>query len=164
MHRVSRRNFLPTSASFCVGCALDRSGTEAPSAASVRGPSVGQWWRYAKLNSFSGRLVDNQVVRIAATDGSAHIDSRSEAATDLAKKSWARRWLSGYAARDNPLGPLPSEVQQPWGSVLVDPHWPPLTWDQTMTAHGWESVAIPAGRFTALRFNNLGAHQLHLNA
>jgi hypothetical protein len=190
MHRVSRRIFLLSSASACVGCALNRSGPAPPTAASVRGPSVGQSWHYAKLNSYSNRLIDNQTDRIATVDGSVHIDSRSEAATDLAKKSWARRWLSGYAAHDNPLGPLPGEVQQPWGSVLVDPHWPQvqvydtpiplwpmqlragwsgrfytkyttpthdtgLTWDQTMTAHGWETVSVPAGRFAALRFTNL---------
>ena len=190
MHRVSRRIFLLSSASACVGCALNRSGAAPPSGASVRGPSVGQSWRYAKLNSYSNRLIDNQTDRIAAVDGSVHIDSHSEPATDLAKKSWARRWLSGYVAHDNPLGPLPGEVQQPWGSVLIDPHWPQvqlydmpiplwptqlragwsgrfytkyatpaheagLTWDQTMTAHGWETVSVPAGRFTALRFSNL---------
>jgi hypothetical protein len=190
MHRVSRRIFLLSSASACVGCALNRSGAAPPSGATVRGPSVGQSWRYAKLNSYSNRLIDNQTDRIAAVDGSVHIDSHSKPAAELAKKSWARRWLSGYVAHDNPLGPLPAEVQQPWGSVLVDPHWPQvqlydtpiplwptelragwsgrfstkyttpshdagLTWDQTMTAHGWETVSVPAGRFTALRFTNL---------
>jgi hypothetical protein len=188
MHQVSRRIFLLSSASVCVGCALHRSGTA--SLASVRGPSVGQSWRYAKLNTYSGRLVDNQTDQIVGVDGTVHIDSRSVAATDLAKKSWARRWLSGYVAHDNPLGPLPGEVQEPWGRVLIDPHWPEvqlydtpiplwpaelragwsgrfytkyttpthdtgLAWDQTMTAHEWETVSVPAGRFTALRFSNL---------
>ena len=188
MHRVSRRIFLLSSASVCVGCALHRSGTVP--LASVRGPSVGQSWHYAKLNTYSGRLVDNQTDQVVGVDGTVRIDSRSVAATDVVKKSWARRWLSGYVAHDNPLGPLPGEVQDPWGRVLIDPHWPEvqlydtpiplwpaelragwsgrfytkyttptheaaLAWDQTMTAHEWQTVSVPAGRFTALRFSNL---------
>ena len=30
-----------------------------------------------------------------------------------------------------------------------------MDWDQTITAHDWESISVPAGRFTALRFSNL---------
>jgi hypothetical protein len=188
MHRFTRRAFLLSSASFSVGCALHRAGI-APAPASVRAPSVGQSWRYAKVGTYSGRVVENQVDQIAAVDGTVHIDSHSEAATGP-KKSWARRLLSSYAVHENPLGPLPGEIQEPWGQVLVDPHWSevqlyetaiplwptelepgwssrfftkyttptndvPVAWDQTMTAHAWESVHVPAGRFTALRFTNL---------
>jgi hypothetical protein len=189
MHRFTRRIFLLSSASLYVGCALRRSGA-APQAVSVRAPSVGQSWRYAKVAGLSGRLLDNQIDQVAAVDDMVHIDSRSEAAQGGPKKSWGRRWLSNYAARDNPIGPLPSEVQRPWGSVLIDPHWSEvqayetpiplwptelrpgwssrfytkyttptqdtgLWWDQTMTAHAWESVSVPAGRFTVLRFTNM---------
>ena len=31
----------------------------------------------------------------------------------------------------------------------------PLSWIQTMKAHAWESVTVPAGRFKTLRFTNV---------
>jgi hypothetical protein len=189
MHPYTRRAFLISSASFSVACTLHR-GVAAPPSASVRPPSVGQSWRYAKVGSYSGRVVDDQVDQIGAIGSSVRIDSHSEPATSASKKSWPRRLLSSYAVHENPVGPLPGEIQEPWGNVLVDPHWSevqmyetpiPLwptelragwssrfftkyttptndvgvAWDQTMTAHGWEAVKVPAGRFTALRFTNL---------
>lgn len=189
MPRISRRVFLLSTAAVPIGCALHRSNVEAPHA-SVRAPRTGQSWRFAKLNRFSGKLVDDQIDQVAAVGDTVHIDSRSETAAPAAKKSWGRAWLSQYVAHENPLGPLPGEIQQPWGYVLVDPHWRtvqvyetpiPLwptqlqpgwssrfntkyktpdheasfSWDQTMTAHGWESVSVPAGRFTALRYTNM---------
>jgi hypothetical protein len=156
----------------------------------VRQASVGQSWRYAKLNGYSGKLIDDQVDEVAAVGTTVHIDSRSEAGGTSAKKSWGQRWLSKYVGHDKPPGPLPSEIQEPWGEVLVDPHWEEVQvyetpiplwptqlrpgwssrfntkyktpeheagfwWDQTMSAHGWESVTVPAGRFTALRYTNV---------
>jgi hypothetical protein len=189
MPRITRRIFLCSSAAFPIGCALQRSGSP-PAAASVRAPSVGQSWRYAKLNRYSQRVIDNQIDQVANVGSTVHIDSRSEAGVASAQPSWGKRWLSKYVAHDNPLGPLPGEIQQPWGDVVVDPHWAEVQvyetpiplwpmqlragwssrfytkyktpsqdmeywWDQTMTAHGWETVSVPAGRFTALRYTNL---------
>jgi hypothetical protein len=190
MQRFTRRAFLLSSASLSVGCVSHRAAIGPEPAASVRAPVVGQSWRYAKIGTLSGRLVDDQVDRIATSDGMVRIDSRSEPATDAPKSSWGKRVLSGYVVRDNPVGPLPGEVQEPWGSVRVDPHWSEvqtyetpiplwptelragwssrfytkyttpshdtgLSWDQTMSAHAWETVSVPAGRFTALRYTNL---------
>jgi hypothetical protein len=31
----------------------------------------------------------------------------------------------------------------------------PLPWEQTMKAHSWETITVPAGQFKALRFTNL---------
>jgi hypothetical protein len=190
MHRFTRRAFLLSSASLSIGCALHRAGAGQGPPASVRAPSVGQSWRYAKIGTLSGRFVDDQVDQIATVGATVRIDSRSEPITDPPKKSWGRRVLSGYVVRDNPVGPLPGEVQEPWGNVIVDPHWAQvqmyqtpiplwpeelrpgwssryytkyttpahdaaLSWDQTMSAHAWETVSVPAGRFTALRYTNL---------
>jgi hypothetical protein len=187
---LTRRAFLLSSASLSVGCALHRASVDGGMPASVRGPSVGQSWRYAKIGILSGRLADSQVDQIAAVDGSVRIDSRSEPFANAPKKSWGRRVLSSYVARENPVGPLPGEVQEPWGNVLVDPHWSEvqtyempiplwpqelrpgwssrfftkyttrshddgLSWDQTMSAHAWEVVSVPAGKFTALRYTNV---------
>jgi hypothetical protein len=186
--KLSRRSFVLLSAAFPLGCTLGRHAD--PTGASVRAPAVGQTWRYAKRSLFSGKLLDNQVDQVAAIGDSVRIDSHSEAAMASAKKAWGRAWLEKYIGTDTQPGPLPSEVQQPWGRVLVDPHWRDvqvyeraiplwptplessggaqidtqyktpdhlsgLAWNQTMTVHGWESVKVPAGRFTALRYTNL---------
>jgi hypothetical protein len=185
--KLTRRSFVLLSAAFPLGCNSRRPD---PSGAKVRAPAVGQSWRYAKHNLFSGKLIDNQVDQVAAVGDVVRIDSRSEAAVASAKRSWGKAWLEKYVGTDNPPGPLPGEIQQPWGRVLVDPHWREvqvyetaiplwpaplesggsrqidteyktpdhqsgLAWNQTMTAHGWESVTVPAGRFTALRYTNL---------
>jgi hypothetical protein len=186
---ITRRSFLIASVAFPLGCSW-RGSRPDPTGAQVRAPAVGQTWRYAKRNGFSGKLIDDQVDQIASIGDTVRIDSRSEAGAAPSKKSWGKAWLEKYVGNENPLGPLPAEVQQPWGHVLVDPHWPQvqvyekaiplwptrlesggsahynteyktpehqtgLAWDQTMSAHGWESITVPAGRFTALRYTNL---------
>jgi hypothetical protein len=154
---------------------------------------VGQSWRYAKHDFYTRALVDDQIDRVAAVGGTIEIDSSTEAdqRKDASSGAWGVGWLSKYIPhRETPTGPLPSEVQEPWGSVLVDPHWGQvqvyekpiplwpkslaagwrdffhtkyktpsnedgLPWDQTMVAHGWETVSVPAGQFKSLRFTNM---------
>jgi hypothetical protein len=119
------------------------------------------------------------------------IASNSEAnKDDNAKAKWGTEFLRKYMGhREKPTGPLPSEIQGPWGMILVDPHWGlvqvyetpvPLwpqellagwqthvstkyktpanqggmRWEQTMKAHAWETVTVPAGQFKALRYTN----------
>jgi hypothetical protein len=163
------------------------------SAPIVRQPALGQSWRYSKRDFYTRSLVDNQIDSIAAVDHTIDIDSRSEANTDkkAAASSWGTGWLRKYVPhRDTSSGPLPSEIQDPWGRVLVDPHWSQvqvyetpiplwpnqlapgwrthintkyktpsnddgLPWDQTMRAHDWQMITVPAGQFRALRFTNL---------
>ena len=50
--------------------------------------------------------------------------ARPQGPTSTVGSSWGDGWLTKYIPhRDSYTGPLPSEVQRPWGSVLVDPHW-----------------------------------------
>jgi len=95
------------------------------STAGVRAPAVGQSWRYAKQDFYSKTLIDDQVDRVAAVGSTVDIESSSEAAKNApAESSWGTSWLRKYIPhRDTPAGPLPSEVQEPWGRILVDPHW-----------------------------------------
>jgi hypothetical protein len=128
MVQVTRRSFLLSAAALSAGCASRRHGAAEPltPAPSARPPVVGQSWRYAKHDYYSGKLVDNQIDRITAVGGTVDIDSRSEAASaaKTAGSSWGSSWLSKYVPHpDSPDAALPSEIQQPWGSVLVDPHW-----------------------------------------
>jgi hypothetical protein len=194
MAHVSRRYFLLSSAALATGCAVrGRGDTAATDNAAVRSPAVGQSWRYAKRDIYTNALIDDQVDQIAAIGQTIDIDSRSEAAAapSTGSPAWGTAWLRKYVPhRERPDGPLPSEIQAPWGKVLVDPHWSHvqvyetpiplwptqlapgwrvrintryktpnneygLPWDQTMAAHEWGTITVPAGRFRALRFTNM---------
>jgi len=193
MAHVTRRVFLLSSAALSVGCAIRRSGAAATAqpAQNVRQPVVGQSWRYAKHDIFTRAVVDDQTDRVAAVDHSVEIVSSYQAADETAAKSrWGLALLRKYTGhRDSPAGTLPSEIQDPWGMVAVDPHWSQvqvyetpiplwptqlrpgwqthistkyktptyqdgLAWEQTMKAHAWETISVPAGQFTALRYTN----------
>lgn len=128
MARVSRRYFLISSAALSVGCTMRRP--EAPGRAasnpSVREPVLGQSWRYAKRDLYTHALLDDQIDSVAAVGSTIDIDSRSEdtKSTYTVGSSWGNGWLKKYFPhRDSYTGPLPNEVQSPWGSILVDPHW-----------------------------------------
>ena len=85
---------------------------------------LGQSWRYAKHDVYTGNVVDNQVDRVTAVDHTVEIESINEAIPEDAKASWGTSLLRKYVPRrDKSGGPLPDEIQNPWGMVLVDPHW-----------------------------------------
>jgi len=163
-----------------------------PNTPNVRGPVVGQSWRYAQHDLFTRALVDNQLDRVTAIDRTVEIASNNEAYKDEnTQANWGTEFLRKYMGRrEKPAGALPSEIQGPWGMVLVDPHWgqvqvyeaavplwpeqlrvgwhthvstkyktpakqAAMPWEQTMKAHAWETVSVPAGQFKALRFTNL---------
>jgi hypothetical protein len=193
MARVTRRFFLLSSAALSAGCATRQpEAMETTPTPNIRQPVVGQSWRYAKHDLFTRALVDTQVDRVTAVDRTVEIDSRAEAASDekAANSRWGEEFLRKYVRRATPGGDLPSEIQEPWGMVLVDPHWAQvqvyekpiplwpeqlrpgwqieistmyktpinqdgLAWDQTMKAHAWEMITVPAGQFKTLRFSNL---------
>ncbi|MDP9088049.1 MAG: hypothetical protein M3O26_04820 [Pseudomonadota bacterium] len=191
MKEISRRAFLLSSIALPLGCTL--APTFVPGArvagqnptAGVRRPNPGQWWRYAKRDGFTGKLVETQVARITEVGETINIERQREAAER--HRSWGSKWLLG----DEPAGAaeIQGEVQQPWGMILVDPHWDLLqvyetpiplwptelrpgwssifntkfktplsgwenSWQQTMHAHAWERIRVPAGEFLALRYTN----------
>src|SRR5208337_893398 len=193
MARMSRRFFLLCSAALPLGCAT-RGGGVAQSAASapaVRQPATGQSWHYAKHDLYTHALIDDQIDTVATVGQTVEIDSRTEAGQSATapKATWGTSWLRKYLPHHDkpPGGPLPDEVQDPWGKVLVDPHWGQVQvyetpiplwpaqlapgfkshvntkykapgsdsgfpWDQTMVAHSWEQISVPAGQFRALKF------------
>ncbi|HMD28532.1 MAG TPA: hypothetical protein VKH13_08185 [Steroidobacteraceae bacterium] len=194
MAQVTRRSFLLSTAAFSVGCATHRGGVAERdvSAPSARPPAVGQSWHYVKRDYYTKLPIDDQIDSVAAIGRTIDIDSRSESTKGATETStWGTAWLRKYIPRrDLPTGPLPSEIQDPWGKVLVDPHWGQVQvyetpiplwpaqlapgfkshvntkykapgsdsgfpWDQTMVAHSWEQISVPAGQFRALKFTNL---------
>ncbi len=89
----------------------------------VRGPAVGQFWRYARHDYFTGLVIDTQIDRVSAVGQVVEVESTSDSGDDrqAAKGGWGGPWLHQYLGERS--GPLPSEIQAPWGMVLVDPHW-----------------------------------------
>lgn len=191
---ATRRAFLLSAAAVAVGRVARGTTSEAPmgAATKVRQPAVGQSWRYAKHDFFTGAMVDTQVDRVSAVSQTIAIESHSETTKDtpIVYPSWGATWSQKYMGHDRPPDPLPSEIQEPWGMVLIDPHWTQLQayekpiplwpaqlrpgwsttvgtyykipdstdalpWQLTMHALRWESITVPAGRFTALRYFNL---------
>jgi len=68
----------------------------------VRAPKVGQEWVYQVRNVFNSEIIDTVTEKVVAVGDQVRI---------------AR---SGIKA-----GPLPDEIQAPWGFVMQDPHWQP---------------------------------------
>jgi hypothetical protein len=126
MRTFTRRSFLIASAALPVGCAANRMdvGTAAPaSSTAVRPPMIGQTWRYAKHDLFTGALLDAQVDRVSAVDRTIDIASHTEGDTAPEMQSnGANRWRK-YFDRPKSAVDLPTEIQSSWGMVLVDPHW-----------------------------------------
>jgi hypothetical protein len=126
MTRLSRRYFLLSAVAASAGCALrtrETSVADEPAAA-VRPPLVGQSWRYAKYDLFSGALVDEQTDRVATVGDTVDIESHSESPKDAkSASSWGAQVLRKFRGNDPTTAALPSEIQGPWGMLLVDPHW-----------------------------------------
>lgn len=190
---TSRRDFLLTAAAVPFGCAAFGTSEEpAGTTGTVRPPEVGQSWRYAKHDFFTGAMVDTQVDRVSAVGHTVEIESHSEENPEepVRYPSWGSKWLHPPTNGEPARRRLPNEIQEPWGLVRVDPHWTDLQayekpiplwptelrpgwsttvgtyykipdsdetmpWQLTMSAHRWERVTVPAGRFTALRYVNL---------
>ena len=68
----------------------------------VRAPAVGQQWVYEVRNYFNGELVD------VVTETVVEVGPRVRIARNSHKR-----------------GPLPDEIQEPWGMNLQDPNWTP---------------------------------------
>lgn len=109
----------------------------------VRQPVVGQSWRYAKHDLFTGAVVDTQDDVVAAVGSTIDIHSSTESdIVDRQPTSANKNWLRRYFEHSRPGGALPSEVQGPWGVIMVDPHWSQVQiYDQPIPL--WPSTLDP---------------------
>jgi hypothetical protein len=127
MIQVSRRIFLLSAVAASAGCALRTRQAAYSDAreAAVRAPVVGQAWHYAKYDVISGTFLDNQSDRVAKVGDTIDIESRSDSAKDAspANPSWGTELLNKFRGKEAAGAALPSEIQKPWGMVLMDPHW-----------------------------------------
>jgi hypothetical protein len=82
---------------------------------------MGQTWRYAKHDLFSGALLDTQVDQVSAVDRTIDIESHTEGDTTAAATgaSWWRKLVN----HPKSAAALPTEIQSSWGMIVVDPHW-----------------------------------------
>ena len=190
---ISRRIFLLGASALSAGCfgRSVRVDYSRDAGAKLRVPVVGQSWRYAKRDAYTGKLVETQIERITEVGEAITIQRQQQAieAPDERQQSLGAKWLEAYGERNTRSAELQSEVQQPWGMILVDPHWDLLqvyrkpiplwptelragwssfittnfktplsgwenSWQQTMQAHTWEKIRVPAGEFLTLRFTN----------
>lgn len=85
----------------------------------MRAPQVGQQWVYNLRNVFNQELVDIITEEVVTVGPQVRIQR------------------SGLKA-----GPLPDEIQQPWGYILQDPHWnPPQKFQQALPL--WPEQLVP---------------------
>jgi hypothetical protein len=194
MAKSTRREFIFLAAAASAGCVARGSkipATNSP-APVVRAPAVGQSWRYAKHDYFRGKVVATQIDRVSKISNSVEVESRSERAGDqsITFPSWGDSWWQEYLGDETGVAPAPTEVQKPWGMIVIDPHWAELQafekpiplwpsqlvpgwsatvatyyktpssqermpWQLSMRAQRWESITVPAGHFTALRYYNI---------
>lgn len=193
MTKTTRRSFLFSAAAFHVGFAAGQSNSNnLGKPISIRPPALGQSWRYAKYDHYTRAQVDTQADRVTALAHSITIESEFERSrlVPVAYPSWGSPWWHEYLGDEMATFSRPREIQQPWGLVVVDPHWSDLQayktpvplwpmelrpgwstlistyymipnsaetmpWQLDMRAQKWETVTVPAGKFTALRYFNL---------
>ena len=148
----TRRQFLVSTAALSVayaGCGT--IGACRAGEAFLREPSVGQTWRYAKHDRVTGTLVDTETDQVTSVGRIIEISTASEMAERKLRHfpSWGVRWLEKYASLDRSARARPSEIQRPWGMILVDPHWDelqayeePLPLWPTELRPGWSSGTI----------------------
>jgi hypothetical protein len=194
MSKITRRSFVLGSVGLPIGSMIRPLAADPISinqlSPAVRAPETGHSWRYARHDRITGEFIDVQVDRVSMVDHIVQIESRSEAApAETGTSSWGAKWSLPVERVGSNSSGLPSEVQVPWGMIVVDPHWDlvqvyerpiplwptqlrpgwwslintqyqtrhakDLPWQQTMKAHGWENITVPAGQFRALRYTNL---------
>jgi hypothetical protein len=162
MNKLTRRTFLMSTAALSVGCAAPQLSMDESAKVRIRPPSVGQSWRYAQFDYFTGDRVDTEVDQVVAVDPTIQILSEFERhkRVPVQYPSWGKRWWQRYIHADE-AGKLPlSEFQESWGMVVVDPHWAELQayekpiplWPKELRPGWWTMVStdymIPTSRET----------------
>lgn len=136
---VVRKLLLLALPALLVGCISAQpypAGTPLPQpviAPKVRAPQVDQQWVYHVRNVFNQELVDIVTEKVVSVGPQIRIQR------------------SGLKA-----GPLPDEIQEPWGYVLQDPHWnPPQKFLQALPL--WPEQLVPGwSGFYRTRYQVLG--------
>ena len=99
----------------------------------MRAPQVGQQWVYQVRNIFNQQIVDIVTETVVTISPQIRIERIGEK-----------------------LGPLPDEIQEPWGYVVQDPQWnPPQRFQQALPL--WPEKLIPGwSNFYRTRYQVVG--------
>jgi len=134
----------------------------------VRAPQVGQEWVYSKKNVFNGKELGIITERVSSI-GSSIVISRSDADGGQLPSEIQGPW--GMISTDphwsklmtyTPVIPLwPQNLSGNWSQQAntkyqiagYDGNF--FNWNLFMSSDGWEKITVPAGSFTALKFQNL---------
>jgi len=134
----------------------------------VRTPQVGQEWVYSKKNVFNGKELGIITERVSNI-GSSIVISRSDADGGQLPSEIQGPW--GMISTDphwsklmtyTPVIPLwPQNLSGNWSQqentkyqiAGYDGNF--FNWNLFMSSDGWEKITVPAGSFTALKFQNL---------
>ena len=159
---------LPALATFA-GCASTASMPPPPGADPLPTPQLrpGGRWRYRLLNRYNGTTITNAVAEVLA----ASPELRVRVDLGEGRPSLLERYASPWVAIEESVFDTPIFFESPMPVVPAglgagqslrssaryrSPVAPfALAWQQTLTARGWERVAVPAGEFDALRVERL---------
>ena len=170
---LSRRTFIASAALAPVACGVPLAyerGTpisQPNPLPTVRAPQVGQEWNYVKKDVFNGKTLGIITERVASVGSSITIE-RSEDGNMLPNEiqgPWGMvrtdpQWPKLVSF--NPAIPLwPEELSATWNKQIITKcsigGYPEgrLSWQEYMSAHGWEQITVPAGTFLTLRYQSL---------
>ena len=172
--KVSRRTFIASVALTPVACGVPlgyERGTpvaQPQPTPSVRTPQVGQEWTYIQRNVFNGKTLGLVTDRVASI-GSTIVIERNDAGNGRLSNEVQGPWGTvitdphwGRTVIFSPPIPLwPQELTSSWGKQFITKYalagYPSslYTWQEYMSAHGWEQITVPAGTFLTLRYQNL---------
>ena len=134
----------------------------------VRTPQVGQEWVYSKKNVFNGKelaiitervsSVGDQIVISRTTADGGQLPSEIQGPWGMISKDphWSR--VISYSPAiplwpQNLSGNWSKQVNTKYQIAGYDGNF--YNWNLYMSSSGWEQITVPAGTFSALRFQNL---------
>ncbi len=172
--KLSRRAFIASAALAPVACGVPLSYERGIPVAQpnplplVRSPQVGQEWSYIKRDVFSGKqlgIVTERIASVGSTVVVARTDENGGKLANEVQAPWGMvmtdpHW--SHVINFNPAVPLwPQELSASWNKQSITKYtlagYPDSShgWQLYMSAHGWEQIAVPAGSFLTLRYQNL---------
>jgi hypothetical protein len=135
---------------------------------SVRPPKVGQEWTYIKRDVFDGKNLGLVTERVSSVGQTIVIERTDESGGRLANEiqgPWGvvqtdPQWPKVVSF--NPAIPLwPQELSATWNKQFITKYKlagysdSAYSWQEYMSAHGWEQITVPAGTFLTLRYQSL---------
>ena len=171
---LSRRTFITSAALAPVACGVPLSYERGTPVAqpnplpAVRAPQVGQEWTYIKRDVFNGKILGVITERVANVASTIVVERRDQDGSQLPSEiqgpwgivqldtSWPR--LMSFKP---PIPLWPQELTSTWNKRLNTKYSlggyseNAYSWQEYMSAHGWEEITVPAGTFLTLRYQNL---------